>query len=89
MEQIVVLFAILVGIEAVACGFNIISTFYNMNRDKCIQEAQKSINILSKRINEMQTYYEGLMTDKSAYIRDLRVKIQELENQLIIEEREP
>ena len=82
MEEFVTLFELFVGIEACNLSYNVITTAINFRRNSALEEVQKSVNILSKRYNEMQSYYENLMTEKSAYIRDLLCKIEELQKQV-------
>lgn len=82
MEQLIALFELFVGIEACNFSYNVITTIINFRRNSALEEAQKSLNILSKKRNEMQVHYENLMTEKSAYIRGLLCKIEELQKQL-------
>ena len=81
MEEFVTLFEIFIGIEAFNLSYNVVANIFNFKRNSAIEEAQKSVNILSKRYNEIQSYYENLMTEKSAYIRGLLCKIEELQKQ--------
>jgi hypothetical protein len=82
MKELVTLFELFVGIEACNLSYNVVTTILNFRRNSALEEAQKSVNILSKRYNEMQSYYENLMTEKSAYIRGLLCKIEELQKQV-------
>ena len=74
METLIILFTILVGIEAI--------TSYNIQRDKTMAEAQKSMNILSQRNDDLRNSYEESLREKNKYIEMLSFKIAELENQL-------
>jgi len=82
MEEFVTLFELFVGIEACNLSYNVVTTILNFRRNSALEEAQKSVNILSKRCNEMQSYYENLMTEKSASIRGLLCKIEKLQKQV-------
>ena len=82
MEEFVTLFELFVGIEACNLSYNVVTTILNFRRNSALEEAQKSVNILSKMCNEIHSYYENLMTEKSAYIRGLLCKIEELQKQV-------
>ena len=82
METLIILFTILVGIEAINLLYNVVTTSYNIQRNKTIAEAQKSMNILSQRNDDLRNSYEESLKEKNKYIEMLSFKIAELENQL-------
>ena len=82
METLIILFTILVGIEAINLLYNVVITSYNIQRDKTMAEAQKSMNILSQRNDDLRNSYEESLREKNKYIEMLSFKIAELENQL-------
>lgn len=82
METLIILFTILVGIEASNLLYNVVITIYNIQRDKIMAETQKSMNILSQRNNDLRNSYEESLREKNKYIEMLSFKIAELENQL-------
>ena len=82
METLIILFTILVGIEATSLLYNVVITIYNIQKDKTIAEAQKSVNILSQRNDDLRNSYEESLKEKNKYIEMLSFKIAELENQL-------
>ena len=82
MGTLITLFAILVGIEAINLLYNVVITIYNIQRDKTMAEAQKSMNILSQRNDDLRNSYEESLREKNKYIEILSFKIAELENQL-------
>ena len=79
---LIILFTILVGIEAINLLYNVVITSYNIQRDKTMAEAQKSMNILSQRNDDLRNSYEKSLREKNKYIEMLSFKIAELENQL-------
>lgn len=80
MEQLISLFTIFLVLEAINLLYNIITSLYNIRKDHAVAEAQKSINILSQRYDDMRNSYEKTISEKMSYINTLLYKIKELED---------
>ena len=80
MEQLISLFTIFLVLEAINLLYNIIASLYNIHKDHAIAEAQKSVNILSQRYDDMRNSYEKTISEKLSYINTLLYQIKELED---------